>query len=802
MTPYRLLPGAVALLSTMAILKASGVGFRAQALYLLGLLWAVLLPGMLVHRATRGRPTMLVADVSLGFVTGLLLQLVAWAAFTAAGIPQWQGLWPLAVVFAFLAVAGLRRHFSVAPYQHRLHPVAAWLSITAGLVPLLGALRGNFIQTRLPSAGWIAWAPDTNWFMGAAAELKRAVPPQLPQVAGDSFQYHWFAQATNAAMSHTTGLDLTVIVARLWLPATLWSIVGMCIALAIHLTGKAWIGALAGILITMQATMRFSDGFTLPGFETMTFLSPSQIYGIPVMLLAIVSVLDILRSKRIGARWVVATLALIGCAGAKSSVLPVLWCAVLLVLMLMLLDRRGLIGFQSTVRLPGAWQALGAVTVAQLLGLYFIGTAGAGGGLKLFGIVTLMRPWRLKYGWESYVFFREPMIQLPDGQAPLLLALIVVHFLLAGAMILVALPLLRRRVEAWLLWGIGFAGLGGLFLINQDGYSQAYFMRGAVPAWHVLTAWGVGHLVTEAARRRSWRVALTWCVGGVAAGAFLSSALGPIAPLTEDSDVVVAVGVTALVGLACVAVLTTLASVGPWLSRVAAAGIILGFVVQRSFASAIGSVDPAGSGRWGVWALALCAVGIALIWGGAVGRHAVRSWATVSLAAVIVLGVALTASLTTYRPSNEPPAGAQTAAEITAAQWLNRTAGQFDIVATNLHCTRQPTAERCDARSFWVSGHTQRRVLVEGWGYTAQAHARHGENGGISSRHVDFHDPALFALNEAAFYAPTEEGIKAMREAGVTWLFADALAGPVAENLGDFAQLVHTSGPVKIYHIG
>lgn len=78
-----------------------------------------------------------------------------------------------------------------------------------------------------------------------------------------------------------------------------------------------------------------------------------------------------------------------------------------------------------------------------------------------------------------------------------------------------------------------------------------------------------------------------------------------------------------------------------------------------------------------------------------------------------------------------------------------------------------------------MSGLGQRRVLIEGWAYTEQAHAAHGIDG-QSSRTAPFYDPELFALNERAFAAPTRSVLNALWARGVRYLFADEGAGPVA----------------------
>lgn len=52
--------------------------------YALYLVLGVIVPGMLVHRALRGQPDDVVADVSIGAATGVFLALVGWAGWLLA----------------------------------------------------------------------------------------------------------------------------------------------------------------------------------------------------------------------------------------------------------------------------------------------------------------------------------------------------------------------------------------------------------------------------------------------------------------------------------------------------------------------------------------------------------------------------------------------------------------------------------------------------------------------------------------------------------------------------------------------
>lgn len=797
----RLAPGIFALVATAAVLKASGVGFRAQLVYAAALFWSVLLPGILVHRAARGRPDMVVTDLALGAVTGMLLQLVAWAVFTASGLASWQGTWPAFPLVAFLAVPRLRGHLTLAAYPRVLPATAAWVAVAAGVLPLLSALRGLFTQNVLPP-GSLAWYPDLNWYLGAAAELMRTVTPQVAQVVGDPFHYHWFSQASMAAMAHTTGLDLTVVVARLWLPVAIWLLVGMAVALTDKLSGRAWAGSLAALLITLEGYVAISSWFRLPGFETMTFLSPSQIYTIPILFLVLILIGDLARGRVLGpGGWALLALGLLGCAGGKSSALPVVLCASLLVAVIVwVAGRRGWV-LEGGVSLRGALAALIAVAVAQVVGLYFAGAGGAGGGIKLFAVFGITRPWQLQYGREPEIYFREPLLHLPSANSWVFLAALVVLVAL-GAGFAATGVFVVRRIEAWLLFGVGFAGFCGMMLVNHSGYSQAYFLRGAVPALHVLAAWGAGEAWARATRFSSRsRVASLALLGG-SIGATMGWAGSLLTALPAEGQAARPTVIVALATAVLVLALALTLRSRPWQVGVLGSAALLGLALRAPLGSSLAMVDPAWQERAWLWGALVLLTALTLIravtWRPAGGEAA---WWVATVAFALPSALFLVVALMTYpgQPTQAPP-GAQSAEQIAAARWVAAEAEPFDLVATNVHCLNPPTRPGCDSRSFWVSGHTQRRVLVEGWGYTTQAHEQHGVDG-VSSRAVPFHDQELLAINEAAFYTPTDEAMEALRGLGVRWLFADATAGPLSGDIGRYAELAHESGSVRIYRL-
>jgi hypothetical protein len=64
-------------------------------------------------------------------------------------------------------------------------------------------------------------------------------------------------------------------------------------------------------------------------------------------------------------------------------------------------------------------------------------------------------------------------------------------------------------------------------------------------------------------------------------------------------------------------------------------------------------------------------------------------------------------------------------------------------------------------------------VLVEGWGYTATAHAETARQK-VGAAYVSYWKPEVLADNNAAFSSPSAQAIATLRDRyKVSWLFVD-----------------------------
>lgn len=136
---------------------------------------------------------------------------------------------------------------------------------------------------------------------------------------------------------------------------------------------------------------------------------------------------------------------------------------------------------------------------------------------------------------------------------------------------------------------------------------------------------------------------------------------------------------------------------------------------------------------------------------------------------------------------------------IQAARYIRSHSGPDDVVATNVHCMLPRRPPRCLTTSFWIAGYAERRVLVEGWAYTAQANASPDQKAGLSG---EFWDRGLLAANDVVFSRPTQRDLAVLRDTyGVRWLIADTRLATPPKALARLADLRLATGQTRVYEL-
>lgn len=696
------------------------------------LVLGILVPGTIVHRSLRGPMQSWLADLALGAATGLVLELMAWAAFTSLHLQGLLWAWPLLTLLLLLRPA-TRQALRVRPAQSwgRLPVIAL-----GGACTLIVALTyaGYMARYPLPPTGAFYY-PDLLWHLGLVHEATRSVPLLTPQSTADGvLRYHWFSDAHMAATSLMTGTDPAVVVLRLWILPVLVLVVLLTAVLAQRMSGRPWVGALAAWLVIPPVSYTFWPG-TVDALDHLSPLSPSQVFSSAMTLLLVITLADLVRATGRPRHGTIglALLTALGTSGSKSSALPVVLGGVAVAFVAALALRRNRL-------LVLGIGAAGAVLTAAAYP--FVAGGDAGSGVQLLSALSLFPLYR-------QVVASEPDLSTPvvpglvhtPGIGPVLLvALLMVVLLtfvrLSSAVLPFLQEALRRDLAAWLMAGMCLTSFIPFLLIAHPGYSEFYFVYGAVPVGSALWAWGIGEIVGVSRSRA--RVA----VASFAAMGVVSAVAAAVVPARHEVS-----------------------------GRGAQSAQVWTFTVE---------------------ALLYLLVVLSLVVAAVLLRRRGKDWLPPVAAGVLVGPLLVTGLGGLGQLGDAAPSTSDThllSLSRTAA-WIDRNVPLYDVMATNDHClSGTGTGTDCDSREWWISGLGGRRVLLEGWAYLPSVAKK------------DYHDLALYSLNQAAFTEPDATSLGAIRARGVRWLVADSDAGTVSPDLPAVTDKVFESGTISVYRL-
>ncbi|MEP7332335.1 MAG: hypothetical protein ABI692_09630 [Terracoccus sp.] len=742
---------AAVVMAAVAVLLARQTPLGELLTYGTYLVFGVVVPGTLVHKALRGAQNSWLADLGLGAATGLVLGLVAWAGASLADQRGLLWAWPVLTLLVLLSPAA-RGRLQQRPTQ-RWPPGPTVALALAAVVVIWQQTTAYVGETDLPPSDRAVY-PDLLWHLGLAAEATRDFPLRTPQVAdAGTLHYHWFSNAHVAASALMTSVDVQTIMLRLWvLPLALLFVV-LTAALAERISGRPWAAAAAAWVALPTTTLAFWPAI-VPDLTHVSGYSPSQLFAYPVVLLTLHALVDAVRDRR--RRWgtlAVAAIGALGCSGAKSSALPVILGGVALALLAALVLRRVRMRL-LVVTLAGLLMTLAALTL--------VSGGDSGAGIQLLSSLTVLAPYR-QLARERPDFATLVPGGLVDGPVGFLLLLALLAATAIGALrtfafvVVLAQRPLRGDLGAWLLAGVCASSLVPFFALGHQGYSEYYFVYTTIPVGSALLAWSCA--VSLEGRRVSARAAAVTA----AASAALTMAIAAVA-LTQPLP-----GSPAAMA----------STVRTFLLQLLIIGLVAGGVVVVS-----GRRHPHQSRV------------------GSARRHPIRlaakrPHAHLAPLASVALIAALAGSavvMTVAGRSAAPKAGApnETArAQGEAALWVRAHVPLDAVTATNMHClSGAGLGPECDSRRWWLSGLSGRRVLLESWSYVPAA------------AHVGYYDPALYALNQLAFAAPTPEVLARMQALGASWLVAERLPGEiVSDRLDALATRRWSNGLVTVWQM-
>jgi hypothetical protein len=711
----------------------------------------VALPGVLLMRALWRSTGNWAEDVGLGAAVGVAYQLAGWALFTWLGWQQSLVAWPVLVLLCFALVPRLRPYWRIAEPEPL--PMAwSWgLSICMTLLALATTL--GVMADHVPPPRGVSYYPDLLYHLSMVSELQRSVPPQLPQVAGEALEYHWFANADMAGAVDITRLSPILVLWRLWLLPVMFVALLAGAALARQVSRVWWTGLLAGLTFVVPQL-----GFLVPAWPQVDLvgpaglLTPSQTLATLVVTAAAYFVIAALyRGGGRGVWFLVVAVAIAG-GGSKPTVLPILLGGVGLSALFLLLRER---------RFPWRSVGIGGLLVAiAVWAMLTVAGSTSGTGIQLFAIAKFQPGYRGATGDGSLAGTGGLVLQSLTGDhlavvgaVVTLAGLALAHAGLLAGFGLTTIRAVRHDPVGWWLVGALTAAWLGLSLVNHPSASEYYFLRSGLP----FAAAAVGWLVAAGVRGRSRRTILRLSLAGLATGTAIAvcadlvrrSATGPRAAQIE----VLARPVLMAVGLAVLALVA-------WLlvarRRLGLAGLGTAFAMLVVIGLPIGTTA---SDAWAV-------------------RDTPGSGHFVS---------------TGWRVYPD---------ELAAAQWLAKNSPPDDVVVSNTFC--RPAGSQlagCDARGYIVSGIAGRRTLLEGWAYTQRGLAANGVNG----RKYIFQPspwPERVELTNRVLTAPTPQLLAQLwSQYGVRWIYADLRDGPISPNLDNLAVLRHQESRVKIYEL-
>ncbi|MEU0567753.1 hypothetical protein ABZ297_20515 [Nonomuraea sp. NPDC005983] len=715
----------------------------------------VLLPGTLLWRALSRGGGSLPADLAAGLALGYAVEVLVYIPARAAGMPLLVLAWPAATITAFLAVPRLRAHWrggdvrmsegggapGAAGRGGRVPGWWAWgMSAVVGYLVAWSAL----VFYRVHGLTWPGNAApyvDMPYHLALLGEVKHHVPPTLPVVLGERLAYHWFVYAEMSATSWVTGIEPQTLLYRLSALPMLVATAVLVSVIAVRLTGRWWTGLAAIGFTCFVSSPELHQGgvelFTARSLFT-AWLSPTQNFG--TLLFALVALLLLGSLRQDGKRqWAALSILLLALTGAKATFLPLLLGGLALVLAVRwLVDRR--------LHRPTVTAA--AITGACLLIAQFVVFGRDAQGMTIAPLDTMRRMWRAAADLSEPEMAAAPLRTVLGMTAIYLFCLACVWAGLSGLVI--------RRAGAV---GPGVPQAESRWAVVADPAVSLLVGIGAagIGAWLLLGHPAIGQLyflegarpylsiaavagasAMVAARRDSWPLAVCALVAG-AGLAFAAKAFGPDIPVRHHRFPNVAEPYLVLILVAAVVWLL----LALWRRPVGLVllALVTGYLVPSTAAKVASPFAPPG-----------------------------------------VFDVTV-------------PAGA-----VEAGRWLRDHSAPDDVVATNGHC-RPLLKKHCDSRHFWVSGYSERRVLVEGWAYAASTLSR-AHQATMTYVAIPFADPARLAANDAVFREPSAENVKELiSKYRVKWLLVDNSVNPAAPTLGQFAKLRFHSGVCSVYEL-
>jgi hypothetical protein len=325
----------------------------------------ILLPGYAAYRLLFAEDAQLSRQLTFAWGLGYAIEILLFALTAAAHARRlFLGLPALALLI--LAVTRL----TIRPVDTKTRqPVPsgiAWTFAAVSSLSLVYLWATYFLDNPLPgTVPVVSYYVDTVHDLALAAEALHHWPMMDPHVHGEGFGYYLFPFMHMAAISQVTGLDLPLVIFRLF-------VVPLFIAVAVQTyylgtvagNGSRLAGIVAAACVMLIGELDLSVANMYPFSNSFFFgliYSPSFLMGLVVFIPFVAAVATIDQQRFTIGRFVALVLLLVACVGTKGQVVPVLVAA--------------LTGFAAWIalrerRLHTPALLLTLVTGALLFGLY------------------------------------------------------------------------------------------------------------------------------------------------------------------------------------------------------------------------------------------------------------------------------------------------------------------------------------------------------------------------------------------------------------------------------------------------
>jgi hypothetical protein len=441
--------------------------------------------------------------LSLGWALGYVLEIAAFMVTAAFGVPDLFAAYPVVVLIAG-AIAVRRGRVSLRPEPGDDPAVAGspawnWVAAAALCLVFVYVAAGFVTQAPLPApAGGVTYYADLPFHISLAAEAKNHWPITNPGVSGLEQPYQTFVYMDMAGSSRITGLAVPLVAMRLYFVPLLLALGLQLILAGRTLTRRAYGGPLALVLALLVGELDPDPSVAAPfgdAFWPDIYLSPTFLLGlvffVPV-LLVLFETWDPERPRPLtGRRLLILALLLLGCSGAKGTILPMLGTGLgLVVAWTWLTERRW--DRQALTALG----AVAAIFVITFFALYH--ARSTGGSLHPLDTVLAMP---VLAAVKSVV----PDRFVPEAGFWALFLPLAIAGLFAASWIGIPAALragaLRDR-RLVLLLALAVTSVGVLLLLNVPGDAQLYFVWYGFVAGALLSAAGLARLVDSPNWRR------------------------------------------------------------------------------------------------------------------------------------------------------------------------------------------------------------------------------------------------------------------------------------------------------------